>query len=97
MTDGAHPLRVEVAYAEADSVWSREVVLPPGATIRQAIEASGIRREWPDVHLSDDCVGIFGRRCHPLREVRDGDRVEIYRPLRRNPMDARRRRARGPA
>lgn len=94
MIDAGQALRVEVVYAEPDTAWACTVTLPPGATVRQAIEVSRIRQELPDVSVSDECLGVFGRRCKPLQELRDGDRVEIYRPLRRNPMDARRKRAR---
>lgn len=86
-------IRVSVVYATPAGQWLRELELPAGATVRQAIEQSRIVElagldgaETPD-------VGIFGRRVTHDTLVRDGDRIEIYRPLRIDPKEARRRRA----
>lgn len=67
--------------------------VPEGCTLEEAIEQSGIRGEFPGLVIDPDAVGIFGRKA-PMDEVlRDGDRVEIYRPLIADPKEARRRRA----
>lgn len=93
MADDQAMLRVEVAYAEPGEVWSRKLRLPAGATVRQAVDASGLSQERPDVSAGDEDLGVFGQRSKPTRLLRDGDRVEIYRPLELDPMEARRRRA----
>ncbi len=64
-----------------------------GTTVRQAIEKSGIQRRFPEVDPARAPVGIFGRLARPDALLRDGDRVEIYRPLIADPKDARRERA----
>jgi uncharacterized protein len=64
--------------------------LPEGATVRDAILASGWTQACPGQEPQD--VGIWGRRCAPGHVVRDGDRVDIYRPLLVDPKVARRER-----
>ena len=81
-------IRVEVVLARAKQVQAVALTLPAGATVEQAIMASGIA----DVDLN--AVGIFGRRVPPATRLADGDRVEIYRPLALDPKEQRRRRAR---
>lgn len=70
--------------------WRVEV--PEGAKVRDAVRASG----WPEATRGLDVstldVGVWGRRCTLDQEVRDGDRVEIYRPLLVDPKVARRER-----
>lgn len=86
-------LRVAVAfaYAERQTVLSTDV--PQGTTVRQAIERSGMPERHPEIDLEQMRVGIFGKLCKLDDPVRQGDRVEIYRPLRADPKQARRRRA----
>lgn len=87
----AERLRVEVAFAHADRQWLLVVDLPDGACVRDAVDASGVIAA---AALSEPLdVGVFGRRCTPDTPLRDGDRVEIYRPLSFDPMESRRRRA----
>ncbi|HET7664372.1 MAG TPA: RnfH family protein [Rhodanobacteraceae bacterium] len=94
MAEPADRIRVEVVYAEPGQVWSRTLSLPAGATARQAVDASNLVSERPDVRAADDALGVFGRRVKPGQTLRDGDRVEVYRPLALDPMEARRQRAR---
>ena len=84
---------VEVVYAGATRI-SRTLELPAGSTVLQAIEASGISRLTPPGAFDPERLGIFARRVPPQQILRSGDRVEIYRSLLLDPMDARRRRAR---
>jgi len=79
-------MKIEVVDARAEGARVVSVELPAGATLRDAIAASGF-------NIENQPVGIFGKRValdHPLA---DGDRVEIYRPLAMDPKEARRRRA----
>lgn len=87
-------IRVEVIYAEPGHVFRRALVLPAGSTVGGAVDVSGFAKAFPEVALEPDCFGVFGQRLPPIHALRDGDRVEIYRPLQADPMDARRRRAR---
>jgi putative ubiquitin-RnfH superfamily antitoxin RatB of RatAB toxin-antitoxin module len=90
----AETIRVEVACVAADRVFLRELTLPAGATVAEAVAASGLASAWPGVDIADDRLGVFGRRVTPRRVLRDGDRVEVYRPLAVDPKEARRRRVR---
>lgn len=87
------PIRVSVACASPDRVFLRDVQLPPGACVDDAIAASGLREAWPDVQISANRLGIFARKASSDTALADGDRVEVYRPLKIDPKEARRMRA----
>lgn len=86
-------MRVEVVYALPDRHDVTAIDLPSGATVGDAVKASGIAARHPGSDLSR--LGIFGRRVGADARLAEGDRVEIYRPLALDPKDARRERARG--
>ncbi|MHA7834496.1 MAG: RnfH family protein [Algiphilus sp.] len=86
-------LRVSVAFAYPDRQVLLSTDLPEGATLRDAIEHSGIRDKVPEINLDTMRVGVFGKLKALDDAVRSGDRVEIYRPLRADPKEARRARA----
>lgn len=85
-------IRVEVAYAKPQQQSLIEIDLPLGSTIEQAIQASGILQQFPDIDLTQQKVGIFSRIGKLQQRLNDGDRVEIYRSLAQDPMAARRNR-----
>ena len=88
-------IRVEVVFARPDEQVVLRVSLRDDATIRDAIDASGILGRFPEIDLARDRVGVFAR-LRPLdAPLVDGDRVEIYRPLVADPKDRRRTRASG--
>jgi putative ubiquitin-RnfH superfamily antitoxin RatB of RatAB toxin-antitoxin module len=86
-------LRVEVVYATAESQTLVCVELAPGATIADAIAAARRKPEFEKLDVAGLRVGIFGKLAEAATRLADGDRVEIYRPLQVDPMQARRRRA----
>ena len=85
--------RVEVAYATPARQEVIEVSVRPGATVEQVIRASGMLARFPEIDLTRQRVGIFGETARLRDAVRDGDRVEIYRPLVADPKEVRRKRA----
>lgn len=87
-------LRVEVVYAGTEGPIRRRVELAEGSTVMQAISASGIAAVLPAGAVDPARLGLFARKVAPDRQLREGDRIEIYRPLLLDPMEARRRRAR---
>lgn len=92
--DGETPaLWVEVAYATPEKQLIVRTEVPPGCTVAQAIELSGIREQFPEMVVQENAVGIFSRKVPLDHILRVGDRVEIYRPLIADPKEARRRRA----
>jgi putative ubiquitin-RnfH superfamily antitoxin RatB of RatAB toxin-antitoxin module len=85
----------EVVYALPAVQRRYAVRLREEATVREAIEASGVLQEFADIDLAAAKVGVFGRIVDLQHPVVAGARIEIYRPLAADPKDARRRRARG--
>jgi uncharacterized protein len=83
-----------VAYASCDCQYLWSVEVPPGASVRDVLAAA--REIAPDavVPWETASVGIFGEACSRTDIPRDGDRVEIYRPLGQDPKQARRDRVR---
>ncbi|ROP49849.1 hypothetical protein EDF81_4066 [Enterobacter sp. BIGb0383] len=84
---------VEVAYALPEKQYLQRVTLEDGATVEQAIQASGLLSLRTDIDLARNKVGIFSRPAKLQDTVQDGDRVEIYRPLTADPKELRRMRA----
>ncbi|MEM5330349.1 RnfH family protein [Paraburkholderia sp. JHI2823] len=85
-------LSIDVCYALPDAQTLISIELAPGATVQQAIEASGILARHPEIDPHRLKVGVFGK-LKPLDTVlADHDRVEIYRPLIVDPKMARQRR-----
>ncbi len=81
---------IEVVYALPEMQRVIEVPLVAGMTVGQALEYSGILKEFPQIDRATVKVGIFGRVCRLDRKLKAGDRVEIYRPLATDPKQARR-------
>jgi putative ubiquitin-RnfH superfamily antitoxin RatB of RatAB toxin-antitoxin module len=86
-------ITVEVCYARPDQQELVELCVASGATLVQAIERSGIMERFPEIDLKKNKVGVFGKLQSLQQSLRDGDRVEIYRPLIADPKEVRRRRA----
>ncbi|MAS05740.1 MAG: RnfH family protein [Ahrensia sp.] len=81
---------VEVAVAWPELQLVVPVRLAEGATVADAIERSGLRERFPELEINPERLGVFADRRSPGDRLRDGDRVEIYRPLKVDPKVARR-------
>lgn len=91
MADG---IRVAVIYALPTRQELVHLTLPEGATVHQAVEASGLLQKYPEIEPGKaNKLGIFAKLVKPETPLRDRDRVEIYRPLIADPKDIRRKRA----
>jgi putative ubiquitin-RnfH superfamily antitoxin RatB of RatAB toxin-antitoxin module len=84
-------ITVEVVFAQPDSQWLESVSLPEGSTLRSAIDASCILDRAGAGERQDLSFGIWGQVASSERQLRDGDRVEIYRRLLIDPKDERRK------
>ena len=93
MADANSTIRVEVAYARPDQQIIIPVELPAGATLEQAIIQSRMLEQFPELDLKTAKVGVFGKLGKLSATLRNGDRVEIYRPLIADPKELRRQRA----
>ena len=84
-------MHIGVAYADKYKRTWLKLDVPDGSTVRQAIEHSGLLGQYPDIDLDSQRVGIFGKLTKLEAPVKDGDRVEIYRPITADPETVERR------
>lgn len=90
--EAAAALTVELVVDRPDGIERRQLVLSAPAVVDDALRVSGLLArdpalaQWPG-------IGVFGERCGRDRPLRDGDRVEVYRALERDPKQRRRERA----
>ncbi|WP_440995635.1 RnfH family protein [Arhodomonas sp. SL1] len=93
-SNGDDRIRVEVAYARPDRQALLALRVPRGTTAIEAVQASGVLERFPEIDLDRQGIGVFSQPVSPQRVLADGDRVEIYRPLKVDPKEMRRQRAR---
>ena len=84
---------VEVAYAEPGTQVILPLEVPRGTTLEQAIHQSGILAMFPNIDLTVNKVGVFGKLGKLDQTLREKDRVEIYRKLIADPKAVRKQRA----
>ena len=88
-------IKVEIVYALPREQHCIELTLQRGATVRDALQQTTLLATLdlnPEAFLADR-VGIFGNKARAETRLRDGDRLELYRPLHLSPTEARRLRA----
>ncbi len=90
-------LRIEIAYADPQRQILHMLKMPIGSTVGDALRMSDIASTLGEAAISADRIGIFGQPIELGAHLRDGDRIEIYRELRADPKESRRRRARNNA
>ena len=88
-------IHVEVVYATPKKQQIVELELPAGTSVREAALKSGLDAQFDGLDLAKADLGIFGKAVPKAdsTELKDGDRVEIYRPLIADPKQRRRERA----
>lgn len=84
---------IEVAYALPEEQFLTQLEVAEGSTVLDAIRASGVLEQFPQIDLSINKVGIFSRISSLETVLRERDRVEIYRPLIADPKEVRRKKA----
>lgn len=89
----AEMLNIEVCYAQSARQELVRVKLAEGATLQQALEASGLLAKYPEIDLKKNKFGIWNKLSKADAVLRDKDRVEIYRPLIADPKEVRKQRA----
>ncbi|NCN44119.1 MAG: RnfH family protein [Piscirickettsiaceae bacterium CG_4_9_14_3_um_filter_43_564] len=80
---------IEVAYALPDEQFLSEESVEEGTTVGEALKVSKLLKKFPDLNI--DSVGIFSQEVSLDRVLREGDRIEVYRPLIANPRERRRK------
>jgi putative ubiquitin-RnfH superfamily antitoxin RatB of RatAB toxin-antitoxin module len=86
-------INIEVVYALPHEQMLLRVQASPGATVVEAIRLSGVLEKHPEIDLSKNKLGVYGKLSKADTMLRDKDRVEIYRPLIADPKEIRRQRA----
>lgn len=87
-------IKVEVVYARPDQQVVVRLNVEPGTTVEQAVALSQLPEKFSEIGLHGPSkLGIFGRLTKSNTVLREGDRVEIYRPLLADPKEVRKRRA----
>lgn len=89
----AERIQVEVAYAQPSEQALLAVEGDASLTVGEAIERSGVLKRFPEIDLSVNKIGVFGKLAKMDQTLVNGDRVEIYRPLIADPKAARKKRA----
>ena len=85
-------MNIGVCYAEAErQLWVR-LEMPDDSTIREAIELSGVLKQYPQIDLTTQKVGVYGKLAKLDAPIREGDRIEIYRKITADPQQVQRRR-----
>ncbi len=92
--ENVNKIKVEVAYARPDTQLIMTTSVAKEATVEEVIRLSGIMDKFPEIDLAENKVGIFGKLTKlGASDLRDGDRIEIYRKLIADPKEVRRQRA----
>jgi putative ubiquitin-RnfH superfamily antitoxin RatB of RatAB toxin-antitoxin module len=86
-------MKVEVIYAIPEKSELVKLDLPDGATVLQAIEASGLLAKHPEIDVKKNKLGVYAKLAKADTVLRERDRVEIYRPLIADPKEVRKQRA----
>ena len=86
-------IRIEIVYAQPQRCVVRSLSVAQGAVIADALALIAADPEFLGVDLTGPAVGIFGKVAQRDQPLKDGDRIEIYRPLAAEPKLARRNRA----
>jgi putative ubiquitin-RnfH superfamily antitoxin RatB of RatAB toxin-antitoxin module len=87
-------IRVEIVYAEPERSVSKQLTLPQGATLADALAALTLDELAAlGLNRANAPVGIFGKLTQSDHALKDADRIEVYRPLTEEPKLARRKRA----
>ncbi len=86
-------ISVEFVFAMPDKQVLRTIAVPEGSTVADVIRKGDLARDFPDLVVDDLQAGVWGRPVERDHVVREGDRVELYRPLEMDPREARRLKA----
>ncbi len=86
-------VKIEIAYILPNIQTLMALTVPENTTVETAIKLSNLLQKFPEINLQKNSVGIFGRKVSLQYQLKNGDRIEIYRQLKIDPKEARRLRA----
>jgi len=81
-------MHISVVYALAHQQFIEELDVPEGTTAEDAVRSSELMEKCPEIDLAVHKLGIYAKLIKGSQELREGDRVEIYRSLPRKPRNA---------
>lgn len=84
-------MRISVTYAEPTKQKWLEFEVPEQTTAAEAIRLSGLLEQFPEIDLEQNKFGVFGKVVKAEQPLKEGDRVEIYRPITADPETVERR------
>lgn len=86
-------INIQLAYALPERYYLKSFCVDEGTMVQTAILQSGILQQFTEIDLRENKVGIFSRPAKLTDQLKEGDRIEIYRPLLADPKEIRRKRA----
>jgi uncharacterized protein len=86
-------INVEIVHAQAQRTIAKSLSMPPGARIADALTLAAADADFRGLDLAHAAIGVFGKVAGREQLLKEGDRIEIYRPLLEEPKLARRQRA----
>lgn len=84
-------LKISVAYTHPLNKRWLKLQVAEDCTVLDAIKQSGILEQCPEIDLETQKVGVYGRFIKLDAGLKDGDRIEIYRPITADPKKVKRR------
>jgi putative ubiquitin-RnfH superfamily antitoxin RatB of RatAB toxin-antitoxin module len=90
-----HLINIEVAYALPHKQQIIALQVAEGCTVFEAVEQSNIAKQFPGLDIKNSKMGFFGKAISKPEDevIKEGDRIEIYRPLLADPKVVRKERA----
>ncbi len=92
-TTSRKAITIEVVYALPERAWSATLQIADGAIASEAVVRSQFATLIPAFDAASLGYAVFGKPISAATVLRDGDRLELLRPLLADPKQARRRRA----
>lgn len=86
-------INIQVCYALPERQEIIRLKVAGGAVLKDAVEQSGLLEKYPEISLEQGKFGVFGKLSKTDTVLREGDRIEIYRPLIADPKESRRKRS----
>jgi len=84
-------MKISIAYINPNKNYWLKFDVPDECTAMDAIKVSGILEQFPEIDLEKQKIGVYGKIIKPGLQVKEGDRIEIYRPITADPKTVKRR------
>ncbi len=82
-------MKIELIYVNKNIQKQYYIMENDNISVRDVINKTGILKDFKEINLNVQLVGIFSKVVTLEQKVKNGDRIEIYRPLTINPKEAR--------